>query len=60
VRCAPTVKPNADDPDIEDGIYYPSSDGEPMAETEDLARQNEQLESELRRLRARSGGGNGK
>jgi Uma2 family endonuclease len=26
--------PRADDPDIEDGIYYPSSDGEPMAETD--------------------------
>jgi Uma2 family endonuclease len=34
VRCAPTVKPNSDDPDIEGGIYYPSSDGEPMAETD--------------------------
>jgi Uma2 family endonuclease len=26
--------PVADDPDIEDGIYYPSSDGEPMAESD--------------------------
>lgn len=24
----------ADDPDVEDGIYYPSSDGKPMAETD--------------------------
>jgi Uma2 family endonuclease len=23
-----------DDPDVEDGVYYPSSDGEPMAETD--------------------------
>lgn len=34
MKYAPTVMPNADDPDIEDGIYYPSSDGEPMAETD--------------------------
>jgi Uma2 family endonuclease len=34
VRTGPTVAPRADDPDIEDGIYYPSSDGEPMAETD--------------------------
>jgi Uma2 family endonuclease len=34
MKWAPTVMPNADDPDIEDGIYYPSSDGEPMAETD--------------------------
>jgi Uma2 family endonuclease len=24
----------ADDPDVEDGVYYPSSDGKPMAETD--------------------------
>ena len=34
MSAVPTVVPRADDPDIEDGIYYPSSDGEPMAETD--------------------------
>jgi Uma2 family endonuclease len=34
MSAVPTVVPRADDPDIEDGIYYPSSDGEPVAETD--------------------------
>ena len=34
MSAVPTVVPRADDPDIEDGIYYPSCDGEPMAESD--------------------------
>jgi Uma2 family endonuclease len=34
MRTVPTVARMPDDPDVEDGIHYPSSDGEPMAETD--------------------------
>ena len=34
MSAVPRVLARGADPDIEDGIYYPSSDGEPMAETD--------------------------